>query len=131
MRTREKKGGDMQEPVSPEEDLNQELKREEREIHKNLYLLHQIYEVIATETIPAEHLEEHVKVWMKELRKLNPEIAKEIDLLLASQDRKKMIAYFEKEKMILTQLLSDELKEHKQINRKVNDSKIEKFPTDS
>lgn len=121
----------MQEPINPEEDLNQELNREAREIHKNLFLLHQVYEVIATDTVPTEHLEEHVKTWMKELRKLNPEIAKEIDLLLASQDRKKLLAYFEKEKMILTQLLSDELKQHRQINQTINEKKIEKFPTDS
>ena len=122
----------MQQPqYSPEEDLDEHLQKQEREIHSNLFLLNQLLTLLSKENLSTSDLLAQSKPIINKFKETNPLIAKELENIFASQNRKKIQKYCENEKLQLTELLNDEITKHKEINRQINKEKTEDFPTDS
>jgi uncharacterized membrane protein YgaE (UPF0421/DUF939 family) len=114
-----------EEPLNPEEDLTQQLSKQEREIHSNLSMLNELYHLCCSATLTIEELRQKAMPILNKLQKSNPLVANEIRELLGSGDQMKVQAYFEKEQAQLIQTLSDELRQHQEINTKINKEKMD------
>lgn len=115
----------------PEEDLSHELRKQEQEIHGNLFMLNELFNLCCDATLRIEQIREKSEPIITKLEKSNPIVAKEIREVLAAGDQAKAQAYFEQEKDQLIQTLSNELKQHKGIGTKINHEKSSQYPTDS
>jgi len=121
----------MEEPVSPEEDLDKELRKQERDIHGNLFHLNQLFTICCDESLSMDSLYTKCQPHLEKLKKGNPVVAHEIEALIQGQDRQKLLDYFEQEKQQLTQVLSDEVTKHQAVDKQINDMKTDRHPTDS
>lgn len=115
----------------PEEDLSHELRKQEQEIHGNLFILNELFNLCCDATLSIEQIREKSEPIIAKLEKSNPIVAKEIREVLAAGDQVKAQTYFEHEKDQLIQTLSDELKQHKGIGTRINNEKNSQHPTDS
>jgi len=116
---------------SPEEDLSHQLRKQEQEIHSNLFLINKLFTLCCDAALTAEAMREKAEPLLEKLQKSNPIVAKEIREIIGSGDQMKVQAYFEEEMDQLTQTLSDELRQHKGINTRINKEKQDQRPTES
>ena len=115
----------------PEDDLAHELQKQERELHSNLLIINEIFDLCCDESLSKKELLKKTKPCIDKLSKTNPLVAKEIWEVLESGDREQIFAYFEEEKSTLTDTLANEMKKHQGINAQINREKEWKHPTDS
>jgi len=114
-----------EESLNPEEDLSKQLSKQEREIHSNLSMLNELYNLCCSATLTIEELRQKAMPILNKLQKSNPLVTNEIRDLLGSGDQIKVQAYFEQEQAQLIQTLSDELRQHKGINKQINKEKTD------
>lgn len=119
------------EPLNPEEDLSQELRKQEREIHGNLFMLNKLFTLCCDQSLPLAEVHKRGEPILDKIKETNPQIVKEIEALFIRGDRQALEEYFEHEKQVLIEVLSDEMKHHGEINRKINENKTGELPTDS
>ncbi|QVL55123.1 MAG: hypothetical protein KFB95_07340 [Simkaniaceae bacterium] len=105
---------------TPEEDLARHLKQQEGEIHGNLFMLNQLFQLCADASLSEKDLLKQAVPIVEKLSKTNPMVAKEIKEVLATGDLKKIETYFEQEKDALIHTLTTEINEHKGINSRIN-----------
>ncbi len=118
-------------PRNPEEELNQEVHRQERQLHSNLALLNQLFWLCADEALGEKQWQQRSQLILEQIMQTNPMVAKELHQLIDKGDRKEILVYFEREKDELIQTLSEEIQNRKGVDAKINRGKIEKFPSDS
>jgi hypothetical protein len=105
---------------TPEEDLARHLKQQEGEIHGNLFMLNQLFQICADASLSEKDLLKQACPIVEKLSETNPLVATEIKEVLATGDMKKIEAYFEQEKEALIHTLTTEIKEHKGISSRIN-----------
>ena len=116
---------------NPEEDLNEQLQKQEREIHRNLALINELFDLCCSAALTAEEILKKAEPILTKLHQSNPIVASEIREIMGSGDQLKMQAYFEEERVQLIQTLSQELSHHKGVNKLINKEKTDEQPTDS
>ena len=116
---------------SPEEDLARHLKQQEGEIHGNLFMLNQLFQLCADTSVSEKDLLKQAIPIVEKLSETNPMVAKEIKEILATGDMKKIEAYFEQEKEALIHTLTTEINEHKGIGSRINKESDKNRPTGS
>lgn len=121
----------MKEPISPEENLDREIRKQERDLHSYLFHINQLFLHCCDESLSMDTLYDKCKPILERIRPGNSIVAQEIEELLQNKDREKLLEYFEQEKQQLIQLLGDEIQQCKAIDKRINDTKIERYPTDS
>ena len=114
-----------------EDDLSHQLRKQEQEIHANLFMLNELFTLCCSAGLTVEEIRQKADPILEKLQKSNPLVANEIRGVLGSGDQMKMQAYFEQEKELLIQTLSDELTQHKGISTRLNREKSDQEPTDS
>ena len=105
---------------TPEEDLARHLKQQEGEIHGNLFMLNQLFQLCSDASLSEKDLLKQAFPILEKLSETNPLVATEIKEVLAIGDMKKIEAYFEQEKESLIHTLTTEIKEHKGISSRIN-----------
>lgn len=120
-----------QESLNPEEDLSYQLRKQEQEIHGNLFMLNQLFNLCCSAALTVDEIRQKAEPILIKLQKSNPIVAKEIREILGCGDQTKVQAYFEQEKEQLIHTLSIEIQQHKGINRSINKEKTNHQPTDS
>ncbi len=115
----------------PEDDLARELQKQEREVHSNLLIINEIFDLCCDEALSEKDLLEKAKPCIDKLSKTNPIVAEEIGEVLKTGDREKILTYFEEEKSTLTDTLANEIKKHKGLNLQINRERDWEHPTDS
>ena len=110
----------MEDPLRPEEDLNHVLNKQQRDIHGNLFQINQLFMLCCDESLPLDQIHEKCKPVLERLKHDNPLVAYEIEELMCSGDRQKLMSYFEQEKQQLIQILNDEMKHGQDISKRVN-----------
>lgn len=116
---------------SPEEDLSRHLNQHEHELHGNLFMMNQLFQLYSDSSKEEKSRLKEAMPIVDKLAESNPIVAKEIKEVLATGDIKKIEAYFQEETETLIQTLSSEIQEHKGINNRINKETIEDQPTDS
>lgn len=123
--------GYMEEPITPEEDLDQELHKQERDLHGHLFHINQLFMICCDESLSCEEMYQKCQPTLNKLMKGNPLVAQEVEHLIKSGNRQELMDYFEKEKQQLAQVLGDEMNKHKSVSKQINDQKMDRQPTDS
>jgi len=121
----------MPEPLNPEEDLSEELRKQQRDIHGNLFMLNQLFTLCCDESLSIPEIYKRAEPILEKIQKINPLIVKEIKAIFIKGNRHELQEYFEQEKQQLIEVLNDEIRQHQEINHKINERKTGDFPTDS
>ncbi|MCB1110362.1 MAG: hypothetical protein KDK64_05225 [Chlamydiia bacterium] len=116
---------------TPENDLARHLKNQEQNIHGNLFMLNQLFQIYCDDSLDEKKRLKQAIPLVDKLAESNPIVAKEIKDVLATGDPKKIEAYFKEEQDALIQTLTTEIQQHQDINKRINKENIEDQPTDS